>query len=114
MTTSNLIVPRRVFDEIGMFANLCHAHDMDLSCGWSWKGVPSVTCQLLRYRIHAVKGVLKVKVEWTDVAVFHPLRVRFAEAGFYARFGRIRAVACLQNFRLPPIGRRAKIYSCTK
>jgi hypothetical protein len=45
MTTSNLIVPRRVFDEIGLFANLCYAHDLDLSCGWSWKGVPSVTCR---------------------------------------------------------------------
>jgi hypothetical protein len=78
------------------------------------RSIRYVSAPLLRYRIHAVKGVLKVKVEWTDVAVFHPLRVRFAEAGFYARFGRIRAVACLQNFRLPPIGRRAKIYSCTK
>jgi hypothetical protein len=66
------------------------------------RSIRYVSAPLLRYRIHAVKGALKVKVEWTDVAAFHLSRVRSAEAGFYARSGQICAVACLQNFRLPP------------
>lgn len=73
------------------------------------RSIRYVSAPLLRYRIHAVKGALKVKVEWTDVAALHLSRVRSAEAGFYAQSDRIYAIACLQNFRLPPFRRRRRI-----
>ncbi len=81
MTTSNLIVRRRMFDEIGLFANLRYAHDLDflLRVVAEGRSIRYMSQPLLRYRIHAVntisEGALKVKVEWAAVAAFHLSRL---------------------------------------
>lgn len=76
MTTSNLIVRRSVFEEIGYFSALRYAHDLDffLRLLLNNKQVRFYDKPLLTYRIHAAntisEGVLRVKTEWAAVVAF--------------------------------------------
>lgn len=70
MTTSNLVIRRAAFDEIGRFAALRYAHDLDFflrlqACG---KQLRLLDRPLLSYRLHPNNTIRedarKVKVEW--------------------------------------------------
>lgn len=77
MTTSNLVVRRSTFKEIGGFARLRYAHDLDfmlrlLAAG---RSIEVLDEPLLRYRIHPRNTIKeehrKVRVEWAAaVAAF--------------------------------------------
>ncbi len=70
MTTSNFIIKRSLFGEIGGFANLRYAHDLDflLRAVSRGRSVMALNEPLLRYRRHDSntidEGAHKVKVEW--------------------------------------------------
>ena len=87
MTTSNLIVRRRVFDEIGAFSNLRYAHDLDFILRLVAEKRPMKILDepLLRYRIHSTntisEGALKVKGEWAAVTAFYLSRLMQAPNG---------------------------------
>ena len=77
VTTSNLVVRRSVFQDIGQFADLRYAHDLEfflrlVSRGRKIKILPK---KLMSYRIHATntisEGHLKVKLEWATVTAFY-------------------------------------------
>jgi glycosyltransferase involved in cell wall biosynthesis len=76
MTTSNLIVRRTVFDEIGYFSALRYTHDLDffLRLLLHGKRIAFYDKPLLTYRIHTGntigEGVLRVKVEWAATVAF--------------------------------------------
>lgn len=76
MTTSNLIVRRSVFDEIGYFSSLRYTHDLDFILRLLLHGqqIAFYDKPLLSYRIHSHntinEGVLKVKVEWAACVAF--------------------------------------------
>ncbi len=77
MTTSNLFIRRELFVELGMFANLRYAHDLDLFLRLISRGQKILWLDrpLLHYRMHATntisEDVLRVKTEWAAVvAVF--------------------------------------------
>ena len=76
MTTSNLIVRRSVFKEVGYFSNLRYAHDLDffLRLLLNGKHISFHDKPLLTYRIHPTntisEGILRVKVEWAAVVAF--------------------------------------------
>jgi len=76
MSTSNLIVRRSVFGEIGYFSALRYAHDLDFFLRLLLNGrqVHFHDKPLLTYRIHAAntikEGALRVKVEWAAVVAF--------------------------------------------
>jgi glycosyltransferase involved in cell wall biosynthesis len=76
MTTSNLIVRRTVFDEIGYFSALRYTHDLDffLRLLLHGKRIALHDKPLLAYRIHTGntigEGVLRVKVEWAATVAF--------------------------------------------
>lgn len=76
MTTSNLVVRRTVFDEIGWFSALRYAHDLDFLLRLILRGkkIGIIEKPLLSYRIHSEntisEGVLRVKVEWAAVVAF--------------------------------------------
>lgn len=76
MTTSNLIVKRSVFQEIGLFSSLRYAHDLDffLRLLIREKQIFFLDRQLLDYRLHRsntiLEGQQKVKVEWACVTAF--------------------------------------------
>jgi|SRR5690349_12714977 glycosyltransferase involved in cell wall biosynthesis len=76
MTTSNLMVRRAVFDEIGYFSALRYAHDLDffLRLLLHGKHVAFHDKPLLSYRIHPDntirEDILRVKVEWAASVAF--------------------------------------------
>jgi glycosyltransferase involved in cell wall biosynthesis len=76
MTTSNLIVRRAVFNELGYFSALRYAHDLDffLRLLLHGKHLALHDKQLLSYRIHSgntiSEDVLRVKVEWAASVAF--------------------------------------------
>ncbi len=76
MTTSNLLVRRAVFDEIGYFSALRYTHDLDFFLRLILRGKPVGFHDkpLLSYRIHSGntigEGVLRVKVEWAASVAF--------------------------------------------
>lgn len=76
MTTSNLFIRRSVFDELGYFANLRYAHDLDffLRLVLHRKKIVLLDEPLLQYRTHATntisEGVFKVKQEWAAVVAW--------------------------------------------
>lgn len=92
MTTSNLIVRRSVFGEIGYFSALRYAHDLDfflrlLRCH---QKVLLHDKPLLAYRMHASntisEDVLRVKVEWAAaVAFFLYSRLSDDDWNYYGR-----------------------------
>ena len=77
VTTSNLVVRRSVFQEIGQFADLRYAHDLEFFLRLVSEGrkVEILPKPLMSYRIHATntisEGHLKVKLEWATVAAFY-------------------------------------------
>lgn len=76
MTTSNLIVRRSIFAEIGYFSALRYAHDLDffLRLLLHGKHIGFHNKPLLSYRIHPSntigEGALRVKVEWAATVAF--------------------------------------------
>lgn len=80
MTTSNLFIRRRVFAEIGMFANLRYAHDLDffLRLIGHNKKILWLQQPLLKYRMHDSNTIsedaLKVKFEWAAVVACYVFR----------------------------------------
>lgn len=76
MTTSNLLIRRSVFEEIGHFSGLRYTHDLDffLRLVLAGKGIHRVDRPLMSYRLHATntisEGHLKVKAEWAAVTAF--------------------------------------------
>jgi glycosyltransferase involved in cell wall biosynthesis len=76
MTTSNIIVRRSVFDEIGYFSALRYAHDLDFFLRLLLKGkqIYFHDKPLLAYRLHSTntinEGVLRVKIEWAAAVAF--------------------------------------------
>ncbi|MBC7962537.1 MAG: glycosyltransferase [Steroidobacteraceae bacterium] len=81
MTTSNLFIRRSVFNEVGYFANLRYAHDLDFFLRLIVHGrkITLLEQPLLHYRTHATntisEGVLKVKLEWAAVVAFFAWQV---------------------------------------
>lgn len=81
MTTSNLFLRRSVFDELGYFASLRYAHDLDffLRLILHNKKIALLEQPLLQYRTHATntisEGPLKVKQEWSAVVAFFAWQV---------------------------------------
>lgn len=76
MTTSNLIIRRNIFYEIGYFSNLRYAHDLDFFLRLLLRGkkIYFHDKPLISYRIHAMntisEDVLRVKVEWAAAVAF--------------------------------------------
>jgi glycosyltransferase involved in cell wall biosynthesis len=76
MTTSNLFIRRRVFDDLGGFAKLRYAHDLDffLRLLAASRKIVFLEDPMVSYRIHTTntisEGVLKVKMEWAAVVAF--------------------------------------------
>ncbi len=76
MTTSNLVVRRAVFGEIGFFSTLRYAHDLDffLRLLAHGKQVRLLDQPLLSYRLHPHNTIRedarKVKVEWAAASAF--------------------------------------------
>ena len=76
MTTSNLFIRREVFAELGMFANLRYAHDLDFFLRLITHGreILWIDQPLLQYRMHSTNTIsedaLKVKTEWAAVVAF--------------------------------------------
>jgi glycosyltransferase involved in cell wall biosynthesis len=74
MTTSNLLFRRSLIEELGLFAPLRYAHDLDfaLRCLTYGKRILVVDQRLLRYRIHATNTISenhsKVRAEWAMCA----------------------------------------------
>ncbi len=76
MTTSNLVVRRALFGEIGFFSALRYAHDLDFFLRLLAHGreVRLLDQPLLSYRVHAGNTIRedarKVKVEWAAATAF--------------------------------------------
>lgn len=119
MTTSNLLIRRSVFEEIGHFSALRYAHDLDffLRLVLADKGVHRVDRPLLSYRLHAAntisEGHLKVKAEWAAVTAFFLERLWSRPDVDWARVARFIEVldrhtltpsvlACMAYFRQHP------------
>jgi glycosyltransferase involved in cell wall biosynthesis len=73
MTTSNLMLDRKVFSHIGCFKDFRYAHDLDffiraLAHGYAIHGMPEA---LLKYRYHASNTIsenhTKVRAEWAYI-----------------------------------------------
>jgi len=76
VTTSNLLVRKTVFDEIGYFAPLRYTHDLDFFLrllAWN-KHIHFLDQPLLRYRLHRANTIqeddIKVQVERAAVVAF--------------------------------------------
>ncbi|MBS0343568.1 MAG: glycosyltransferase [Proteobacteria bacterium] len=73
MTTSNFVMRRKVVQEVGGFAPLRYAHDLEflLRLLARGKSIEVIDDQLLTYRLHPTntikEGAAKVKVEWALV-----------------------------------------------
>ena len=76
MTTSNLVIRRSVFEEIGYFSALRYAHDLDfmLRLVVRDKNFHLLDKALINYRMHATntisEDVIKVKTEWAAVVAY--------------------------------------------
>jgi glycosyltransferase involved in cell wall biosynthesis len=76
MTTSNFLMRRRVLDEIGCFAPLRYAHDLDYALRLLVRGrrIAKVSEILLSYRMHGSNTIDeshdRVRLEWAAVAAF--------------------------------------------
>jgi glycosyltransferase involved in cell wall biosynthesis len=80
MTTSNLIARRSAFQDVGPFANLRYAHDLDffLRLYIHGKKMYLIDEPLLQYRLHASNTISEnprsTKVEWAAVVAFFLLK----------------------------------------
>ncbi len=76
MTTSNFLFRRRLPEEVGGFAPLRYAHDLDFALRLvaAGRGMALVRRPLLHYRMHGnntiSEGHDRVKLEWAAVAAF--------------------------------------------
>ena len=76
MTTSNLVLRRSVFAEVGEFRGLRYAHDLDflLRLLLAGKHIHLIERPLARYRLHATNTIkendLKVRAEWASVVAY--------------------------------------------
>ena len=76
MTTSNLMVRRSVFGEVGLFSALRYTHDLDffLRLLVHQKPVYFLDMPLVNYRIHPSNTIrqsqFKLKLEWACIAAF--------------------------------------------
>jgi glycosyltransferase involved in cell wall biosynthesis len=77
MTTSNLVIRRDAFREVGFFRGLRYAHDLEffLRLLRAGRRIEFLDRPLLRYRLHAGNTIRedaqKVRVEWAAVAAYH-------------------------------------------
>ena len=76
MTTSNYVIPRQVVDQVGYFAPLRYAHDLDFALRLVAEGrrIVMLDDALLSYRTHGGNTIAedhaKVRLEWAIVAAF--------------------------------------------
>ncbi|MFT8419958.1 MAG: glycosyltransferase [Gluconacetobacter sp.] len=76
MTTSNFVTRRRVFDELGGFADLRYAHDLDFGLRLTLNGrrIGFIDRALMAYRVHETNTIKEnhasVRVDWAMVASF--------------------------------------------
>ena len=76
MTTSNFVTRRRVFDELGGFADLRYAHDLDFGLRLTLNGrrIGFIDRALMAYRVHETNTIKEnhasVRVDWAMVAAF--------------------------------------------
>lgn len=76
MTTSNFVIRRRVFDELGGFADLRYAHDVDFALRLILNGrrIGFIDRALMAYRVHETNTIKEnhasVRVDWVMVASF--------------------------------------------
>jgi glycosyltransferase involved in cell wall biosynthesis len=95
MTTSNLLVRRNVFDEVGHFSPLRYAHDLDFFLRLLVRGktLHRLDTPLMSYRMHATntinEGHMKVKAEWAAVTAFFLDRLWGGQPVDWERAGRI-------------------------
>ena len=88
MTTSNFVIRRRVLDEVGGFAPLRYAHDLEflLRLLARQKTIEIIDDKLLTYRLHPTntikEGAIKVKTEWALVVANYIDQI--GECGRYA------------------------------
>lgn len=93
MTTSNLVLRRSVFDEVGYFSALRYAHDLDflLRLLLDNKRIHIAEKPLLAYRIHSANTIresdARVKLEWAAATAFFLYRLSSQEQspGYYKR-----------------------------
>jgi glycosyltransferase involved in cell wall biosynthesis len=80
MTTSNYLARRRLFDQIGMFAPLRYAHDLDFALRVLAEGrkIWLVREPLLQYRLHSSNTISeahdRVRLEWAAVTAMYAVR----------------------------------------
>jgi glycosyltransferase involved in cell wall biosynthesis len=80
MTTSNYLIRRRLFDQLGLFAPLRYAHDLDFALRIlaEGKSIRFVREPLLQYRLHACNTINeahdRVRLEWAAVAAMYVVR----------------------------------------
>jgi glycosyltransferase involved in cell wall biosynthesis len=80
MTTSNYLIRRRLFDQIGLFAPLRYAHDLDFALRVLAEGrsIRFVRELLLQYRLHTSNTINeaheRVRLEWAAVAAMYVVR----------------------------------------
>jgi glycosyltransferase involved in cell wall biosynthesis len=80
MTTSNYVARRSLFDQIGMFAPLRYAHDLDFALRVLAEGktIRLVREPLLHYRVHASNTIKeapdRVRMEWAAAAAMYAVR----------------------------------------
>jgi len=76
MTTSNFVMRRRLLDEIGLFAPLRYAHDLDFALRATARGkrLALADRRLLRYRVHDSNTIsedhARVRLEWAIATAF--------------------------------------------
>lgn len=89
MTTSNIFMHRSVWTDLGAFANLRYAHDLDffLRAISFNKRIVILENPLLHYRTHATntinEGVLKVKLEWAAVVAYYAWKVKQSDWNYW-------------------------------
>jgi len=102
MTTSNLVVRRTLFTEVGGFAELRYAHDLDFLLrlvAWR-KRITIVRAPLLSYRVHSSNTIseshLRVRLEWAAATAAFARRLTASgrdQGGEGSYLGRLMQVA---------------------
>ena len=89
MTTSNIVVRRSVFDQIGYFSSLRYTHDLDFFLRMHIAGMElcMIDKPLIKYRMHSSNTISEnhnhVRIEWAAVAAHYLLNLngRFGNPG---------------------------------
>jgi glycosyltransferase involved in cell wall biosynthesis len=99
MTTSNYLFRRTLLEEMGGFAPLRYAHDLDFALRLLARGgrIALLPRTLLRYRIHPANTIAeahdRVRLEWAAATAFFLHRLWDCEAGGPIDWARMRAFA---------------------